>query len=356
MGIYAANYPYHPTKTKSIFFRFLAPNKRLNSLFVSEGTAYDDRNVYPVVSDSGRTIENHLIVFTSKDYCYFTGHKSGIIVQKNGDWYKGEFDANQQPVSGVLCKEGNLIFYFCRIPLLSTKSMGRHLVTLAIFAAVFFFGWPYLNMFSEKETYSKIGDKIQEFIYGKKPEVVNVDYSKLDPNDPVEQWRPKGPLTGIIGTYMQEGVNLYIQGKQKFQERDYKAAYMLFAKSSSRGFTPGYYKLGIHFLKGSPDRKMASNAEYAKIHFRLAAKKNHGPAQYELAKCYLKGIGTPKSMKLATYWAYKSAISGYVPAQRMLGNILLKNNKADLARQWLLCASCQGDTEAQKMLKEGAGK
>lgn len=352
MAEYTVNYPYLPGKIKSLFFRSFSPEKRLLSLTVSEGTAYKDRNVYPVVTDQGCSVKDRFLVFTEYDYCYYIGLKKGIIVQKNGDWYKGRFDLRKRPVTGVLCRDGVLTFYLFCIPIYKTGTFFRTLLMAAIFGSLCYFCLPYLNILGKKNIFSKIKKKTSEKIEGEKPAVVNIDYSGLDPESPIEQWRPAEPLTGILGKIMQEGVDKYILGKKKFMERDYNTAYKLFSESSTAGFVPATYRMGLHFLNGSPDRKLASNAEYAKYFFRSAATKGHIPAQYQLAKCYLNGTGTAKNLKLAKYWGYKSAMSGFVPSQRLLGIILLEGNEheKELARQWFFYAAYQDDHEAQYQL------
>ena len=59
-------------------------------------------------------------------------------------------------------------------------------------------------------------------------------------------------------------------------------------------------------------------------------------------------------MKLAKYWGYKSAVAGFVPAQRLLGIMLLEGDQKSKqqAVQWLLCAAYQGDREAQYQLSQ----
>lgn len=350
MSVYTVNYPNLPGRIKSLFFRALSPEKRLSSLTVSEGENYRGRKCYPVVTDRNRSVKNRYIVFTEYDYCYCINLKKGIIVQRNGDWFSGRFDPAKKPVTGIACRNGDLIFYLFRIPLYRTGRFFRTLLITALFAAVCYFGASSLNILEVKNVCSRAVAKVKQEIKGSEPVVVNIDYSSLDSENPVEQWRPKRPLTGILGKMMQDAVNKYAEGKKKLAEHDYEAAYDLFSESSTAGFVPATYQVAMLFLNGSPDRKIAENKEYAKYFFRDAAVRGHLPSQFQLAECYLLGNGTEKSLKLAKYWGYKSAIAGFVPSQRLLGSILLEEKEKKLARQWFLYAAYQGDHEAQYQL------
>lgn len=349
MDTYPANYPNDPVKIKSFFFRFLSPQKRLYSLTVCAGRSYDDKNVYPVFSEGGKVVKNRFLVFTSQDYCYHVKRNRGVIVRQDGNWFSGTFNANKKPISGILCRNGYLTFYFLRIPLFNTGALIRCFLSYAAIFAVIYFVLPQLNVFKGNNIFARLG-----MLRHKAPKVVTVDYSKLDPDDPVEQWRPKKDLPGILGVFMQEAVDKYVQGKELAAKGKHDEAGNLFIESSSKGFVPADYRLGMYSLKGSPDRKIHANGENAKLFFALAAAKGHIPSQFRLAKCFLQGIGTQKSMKLAKYWGYKSAVAGFVPAQRLLGIMLLEGDQKSKqqAVQWLLCAAYQGDREAQYQLSQ----
>ena len=150
MSVYTVNYPNLPGRIKSLFFRALSPEKRLSSLTVSEGENYRGRKCYPVVTDRNRSVKNRYIVFTEYDYCYCINLKKGIIVQRNGDWFSGRFDPAKKPVTGIACRNGDLIFYLFRIPLYRTGRFFRTLLITALFAAVCYFGASSLNILDEK--------------------------------------------------------------------------------------------------------------------------------------------------------------------------------------------------------------
>ena len=95
--------------------------------------------------------------------------------------------------------------------------------------------------------------------------------------------------------------------------------------------------------------------------YRLAAIQGNASSQYNLALIYLgptdnrfPGKSVSKNIAKAKEWALKSSIQGYVPAQSLLGMLLIStgNSNRDYAEAlvWLQKAVKRGDTDAQIML------
>ncbi|WP_455221039.1 tetratricopeptide repeat protein [Kaarinaea lacus] len=76
-----------------------------------------------------------------------------------------------------------------------------------------------------------------------------------------------------------------------------------------------YYRMGLAALTKENN---ARNTEKAAEYFQKAAEKNHGKAQYQLAKLYQQGIGVEQDARLYRQWLEKSANSGVQSAKRDL--------------------------------------
>ncbi|WP_455365622.1 tetratricopeptide repeat protein [Kaarinaea lacus] len=76
-----------------------------------------------------------------------------------------------------------------------------------------------------------------------------------------------------------------------------------------------YYRMGLAALTADDtNRQVNKAAEY----FQKAADKNHGKAQYQLAKLYKQGIGVEQDEDLHHQWLEKAAQAGVLSAQRDL--------------------------------------
>jgi len=83
-----------------------------------------------------------------------------------------------------------------------------------------------------------------------------------------------------------------------------------------------YYRMGLDALT---NEKNSRDLDKAAMYFQKAADKNHGKAQYQLAKLYQQGIGVEQDDSLYRKWLEKSASSGVQSAQRDLQTL---NNKS----------------------------
>lgn len=77
-------------------------------------------------------------------------------------------------------------------------------------------------------------------------------------------------------------------------------------------------------------------------------------AQYWLADMYENGLGVKADMTAAMAWLGKSAVHGFVPAERRLGELYLDGDETlqdfGRARTWLHEAALAGDGAAQREL------
>ncbi len=84
-----------------------------------------------------------------------------------------------------------------------------------------------------------------------------------------------------------------------------------------------FVALGSYNLNGIANTRVAANPERALEIFNFAAV-NFGDAnaQYDLARMFLDGNGTPKDVRQAARWLYLAADKGHVASEALLGQLL----------------------------------
>ncbi len=111
-----------------------------------------------------------------------------------------------------------------------------------------------------------------------------------------------------------------------------------------------FVALGRYYLTGIPETRVKTDNERAREMFAYAASYfGNADAQYNLARLYLNGIGTPKDPKYAARWLGLAAQKGQHQAQALLGQMLFNGDQ--LPRQaarglmWLTLAKDNATTE-----------
>jgi TPR repeat protein len=86
-----------------------------------------------------------------------------------------------------------------------------------------------------------------------------------------------------------------------------------------------YVSLGFYYLNGIPNTAVAADADRAYGLFSYAASYfGDADAQYQLARLYLEGIGTPKDTRQGARWLGLAAQKGQYQAQALLGRMLFR--------------------------------
>jgi TPR repeat protein len=89
-----------------------------------------------------------------------------------------------------------------------------------------------------------------------------------------------------------------------------------------------FVALGRYYLDGIPNSKIKADAERAREMFSYAASYfGNADAQYDLARLYLKGVGTPRDSKYGARWLGLAAQKGQHQAQAMLGQMLFNGDQ-----------------------------
>ena len=109
------------------------------------------------------------------------------------------------------------------------------------------------------------------------------------------------------------------------------------------------YAIGLDYLKGTNGQEQ--NMEKAAEYFKLAADKDHAPAQFNLGYSYLEGQGVPQSNSEAVYWFRKAAEQQHTFAQYNLGycykeGIGVEQNYRE-AIKWYTIAATKNIPDAQ---------
>lgn len=104
-----------------------------------------------------------------------------------------------------------------------------------------------------------------------------------------------------------------------------------------------FVALGRYYLDGIPNSKIKADTERAREMFSYAASYfGNADAQYDLARLYLKGIGTPRDSKYGARWLGLAAQKGQHQAQALLGEMLFNGDQLprQMARglMWLTLA------------------
>jgi uncharacterized protein len=122
-----------------------------------------------------------------------------------------------------------------------------------------------------------------------------------------------------------------------------------------------FVALGRYYLNGIPNSKIKSDPERAREMFSYAASYfGNADAQYDLARLYLKGVGTsPDDFRYGARWLGLAAQKGQHQAQALLGQMLF--NGEQLPRQaarglmWLTLAR-DSATPDETWIKESYNK
>ena len=120
----------------------------------------------------------------------------------------------------------------------------------------------------------------------------------------------------------------------------------------SRFVANAFVALGHYYLDGIPNSAVKADPTRAREMFSYAASYfGDADAQYNLARMYLEGRGTPRDPRQAARWLDLAAKKGQYQAQALLGHMLFKGG--DVPRQaarglmWLTLArdsAASGDT------------
>jgi TPR repeat protein len=89
-----------------------------------------------------------------------------------------------------------------------------------------------------------------------------------------------------------------------------------------------FVALGRYYLSGIPDTKIKVDADRAREMFSYAASYfGNADAQYDLARLYLSGIGTPRDSRYGARWLGLAAQKGQHQAQALLGQMLFNGDQ-----------------------------
>src|SRR3982074_2464140 len=88
-----------------------------------------------------------------------------------------------------------------------------------------------------------------------------------------------------------------------------------------------FVALGRYYLSGIPNTKIKVDADRAREMFSYAASYfGNADAQYDLARLYLNGIGTPRDSRYGARWLRLAAQKGQHPAQGPRGPMLFNRD------------------------------
>ena len=89
-----------------------------------------------------------------------------------------------------------------------------------------------------------------------------------------------------------------------------------------------FVALGRYYLNGIPNSKIKADSDRAREMFSYAASYfGNADAQYDLARLYLNGIGTPRDSRYGARWLGLAAQKGQHQAQAMLGQMLFNGDR-----------------------------
>ena len=115
----------------------------------------------------------------------------------------------------------------------------------------------------------------------------------------------------------QTAKEIYKQGKEFYDAKNYAKALPLLRKAADKGNKKAQYRLGRCYDKGHGVEK---NKETAFQWYQKSAKQDYSKAQYQVGKAYLKGKVVAKDEKKAKSWL-KKAISNPKGGAEVLDNI-----------------------------------
>src|SRR5260370_475326 len=89
-----------------------------------------------------------------------------------------------------------------------------------------------------------------------------------------------------------------------------------------------FVALGRYYLSGIPNSKIKADPDRAREMFSYAASYfGNADAQYDLARLYLNGIGTPRDSRYGARWLGLAAQKGQHQAQATLGQMLFNGDQ-----------------------------
>jgi TPR repeat protein len=89
-----------------------------------------------------------------------------------------------------------------------------------------------------------------------------------------------------------------------------------------------FVALGRYYLEGIPNSRIKPDPERAREMFSYAASYfGNADAQYNLARMYLDGVGTPRDPKYGVRWLGLAAQKGQHQAQALLGQMLFNGDR-----------------------------
>ncbi len=136
------------------------------------------------------------------------------------------------------------------------------------------------------------------------------------------------------------------------RERDLKGAVASYEAAANLGYAPAQYNLARMYLEGLG---VAKNEEAAYLYFLAAAEKGLLLAQYNLGVLFETGLGTERDFERARYWYGKAAEQGDREAQYRLGRLYEAGERGvprDLSQAviWYTRSAEQGYAPAQNNL------
>jgi TPR repeat protein len=155
-------------------------------------------------------------------------------------------------------------------------------------------------------------------------------------------------------------MQLYEQGKSKYDAKDYAAAVELFREAAEKGNAKAKFRLGLCYQEGKGVGKDEARAallfKEAVPELCKAAEQGDADAQILLGVCYQMGTGVAQDMAEAVKWWRKAAEQGDDQAQYNLGvsyaeGIGVAKDKAEAVR-WFTKAAEQGYQPAFDYLKQ----
>lgn len=139
--------------------------------------------------------------------------------------------------------------------------------------------------------------------------------------------------------HAQSADKIYRQGKQLYDAGQYSEAVPLLKTAADKGHKKALYRLGRCYAKGNGVEK---DLRMAFAYYSKAAEQNYHKAQYRMGKCYKDGKGVQKDKKKAFHYFQLAANQEYADAEYQLGKCYFKGKGTDadksLAKKWLLRA------------------
>jgi len=121
-----------------------------------------------------------------------------------------------------------------------------------------------------------------------------------------------------------------------------------------------FVSLGRYYLSGIPNTKIKADADRAREMFSYAASYfGNADAQYDLARLYLNGIGTPRDSRYGARWLGLAAQKGQHQAQATLGQMLFNGDQLPRqAARGLMWLTLAGENAApnETWIKESYSK